>query len=115
MMNPLFKGGLFAVLLSTCMTTAALANPVQKGSESPVLVAQAMMMKPSDPGFNMMVLEELTKLNMQLQMLAVQGMASSDPEVKKLATEMFESATKMQSSLSALRQATLNKEAGSNR
>lgn len=113
-MNPLFKGGLFAVLLSTCMTTSALANPVQKGSESPVLVAQAMM-KPNDPGFNMMVVEELTKLNMQLQMLAVQGMASSDPEVKKLATEMFESATKMQSSLSALRQATLDKEAGSNR
>lgn len=119
-MKSLLKGGILAAVMGLSLATAAQASPstVLSSRQAPILIAMdpAMMeMSPEDPMFDAMILQELRRLNAEIEALSAFGLQSNDEEVQELATMMFEEAQKMDEMLSELRRRTLNREANSGR
>lgn len=119
-MKSLLKGGILAAVMGLSLTTAAHANDatVLSATEAPVLIAMdpAMMdVSPDDPMFDAMLLQELRRLNDEIQALSAFGMASEDEEVRELAEMMFEESMTMDEMISELRSRTLMRSANSDR
>lgn len=119
-MKSLLKGGILAAVMGLSLTTAAQANDATAlpTAEAPMLIAMdpAMMeVSPDDPMFDAMILQELRRLNDEIQALSAFGMTSEDEELQELATMMFEESMSMDEMISELRQRTLMREANSNR
>ncbi len=100
-MKALLKGGFLAAVMSFTFTTAAAA------------MDPAMMdMEPESPMFDAVILEELRRLNAEIQMLSLMGMESQDEEVREFSSQMLEEATERDQGLSLLRNRMIGRSPG---